>query len=136
MSDINGNDQQIINQNQEMLDSICRGDWEAYQRHCHDDLTCFEAETAGHLVEGLAFHRFYFPDSSIESSNPSPSESPVTVTMVRPHLRWIGADNVILSYTRLTQRIVNGEATTSTCCETRVWERRNKTWGQVHVHRS
>lgn len=136
MGNTNRNDQQIISLNQEMLESVCRGHWGLYQKHCHADLTCFEAETSGHLVEGLAFHQFYFPEPVQQSTDQTDTPDPVTVTMARPHVRWLGDDAAVLSYTRLTQRIVNGEAVTATCCETRIWERRDNVWGQVHVHRS
>jgi hypothetical protein len=51
-------DQEILERNQAMLDSVVRGDWSAYSGFCHSDLSCFEAETEGVLAEGLAFHRF------------------------------------------------------------------------------
>lgn len=124
--------EQIIRLNQEMLESVCQGNWQRYQTFCHCDLTCFEAETEGHLVEGLAFHRFYFPEQPEAGANPCG----ITVTMVRPHVRWLDENAAVLSYTRLTQRTVSGEPKTSTCCETRVWERRSGNWGLVHVHRS
>lgn len=124
--------EQLIQLNQEMLESVCQGDWQRYQSFCHQDLTCFEAETEGHLVEGLAFHRFYFP----EQPEAVGKTSIVGVTMVRPHVRWLHDSAVVLSYTRLTQRTVGGEAKTATCCETRIWEQRDGRWGVVHVHRS
>jgi len=135
MNDTNRNDADIIALNQQMLESVCQGNWETYRRYCHSDLTCFEAETAGHLVEGLDFHRFYFNEPA-DQSNPNPTAEAATVTMVRPHVRWLSDDAATISYTRLTQRTVNGEATTATCCETRIWQRRSNTWGLVHVHRS
>ncbi len=60
----------------------------------------------------------------------------VTVTMARPHLRWLSDDAVVLSYTRLTQRLAGGDPITASCCETRIWHRHNGAWQQVHVHRS
>ena len=130
------NDDLIIRLNQEMLESVCEGNWEQYQKFCHKDLTCFEAETAGHLVEGLPFHKFYFPREKENRDEVSIIASAVTVTMSRPHIRWLGEDAAVISYTRLTQRQVDGEAVTATCCETRIWERRQNQWGLVHVHRS
>ena len=35
-----------------------------------------------------------------------------------------------------TERIADGDAITASCCETRIWQRCNGTWQQVHVHRS
>jgi calcium/calmodulin-dependent protein kinase (CaM kinase) II len=110
---------------------VVRGDWSTYADLCSDDLTCFEAETNGLLVEGLPFHRYYF---ELPAGNGTPS--PVTVTMARPHLRWIGDDGVVLSYTRLSQRLQNGDPITASCCETRIWQRQTGRWQQVHVHRS
>ncbi|GDX72460.1 hypothetical protein LBMAG39_08930 [Cyanobium sp.] len=124
-------DREILHLNQTLLDSVVRGDWSTYADLCSDDLTCFEAETNGLLVEGLPFHRYYF-----ELPGGDGSPSPVTVTMARPHLRWIGDDGVVLSYTRLSQRLHNGDPITASCCETRIWHRQNGRWQQVHVHRS
>ena len=118
--------------NQLVLDSVVRGDWDTYARHCCDTLSCFEAETDGVLVEGLDFHRFYFPPAPTAPQN----SHPVTVTMARPHLRWLSDDAVILSYTRLVQRHKDGAFSTSSCCETRVWHKSEGCWKQVHVHRS
>jgi calcium/calmodulin-dependent protein kinase (CaM kinase) II len=124
-------DCEILHLNQTLLDSVVRGDWSTYADLCSDDLTCFEAETNSLLVEGLPFHRYYF---ELPAGNSTPS--PVTVTMARPHLRWIGDDGVVLSYTRLSQRLLNGDPITASCCETRIWQRQTGRWQQVHVHRS
>lgn len=125
-------DQTILNLNQAMLESVVRGDWDTYARFCSDDLSCFEAETNGILAEGLPFHRYYFELPGDGSNAPSP----VNVSMARPHLRWLGDAAVVLSYTRLTQRLQNGAPITASCCETRIWKQQNGSWKQVHVHRS
>ncbi|MFZ9216905.1 MAG: DUF4440 domain-containing protein, partial [Vulcanococcus sp.] len=125
-------DREILQVNQAMLNSVASGDWQAYSAVCAEDLSCFEAESEGHLVEGLPFHRFYFE----LPGEPNAAPSPVTVTMARPHLRWLSDDAVVLSYTRLTQRLSNGDPITARCCETRIWQRLNGNWKQVHVHRS
>jgi hypothetical protein len=125
-------DQQLLELNQALLESVVRGDWNTYAGYCSADLTCFEAETNGVLSEGLPFHHFYFDLPADPSANPAP----VQVTMARPHIRWIGADAAVLSYTRLTQKLVDGEPITASCCETRVWQHREGRWQHVHVHRS
>ena len=125
-------DREILAINQSMLESVAGGNWENYAQACSDDVSCFEAESEGHLVEGLPFHRYYFELPSDGSTPPSP----VTVTMASPHLRWLHDDAVVLSYTRLTQKLQNGEPVTARCCETRIWQRLNNQWKQVHVHRS
>lgn len=126
-------DRTILELNQALLESVVRGDWNTYADVCSDDLSCFEAETNGVLAEGLPFHRYYF---ELGSGTASETPSPVQVSMARPHLRWLGDDAVVLSYTRLTQRLQNGEPITASCCETRIWQRRDGRWQQVHVHRS
>lgn len=124
-------DEEILAINQAMLESVASGDWARYASFCASDLSCFEAETNGHLVEGLPFHQYYF---NLPTSDAAPT--PATVTMARPHLRWLSDDAVVISYTRLTQRLNDGEPITANCCETRIWERRSGNWQQVHVHRS
>ena len=127
-------DREILAINQAMLESVLRGDWQAYAASCSSDVSCFEAETNGVLVEGLPFHRFYFSDA--DSGNTTSVAATAQVTIARPHLRWLSDDVVVLSYTRLVQRQSNGAFSTSSCCETRIWQRRQDHWQQVHVHRS
>lgn len=127
-------DQEILSLNQSLLEAAVGGDWDRYSALCSPTLSCFEAETNGMLVEGLAFHRFYFPSNAQPQVH---AEAPAfVVTMARPHLRWLSSDAVVLSYTRLVQRMQDGEAITSSCPETRIWERDNGNWRLVHVHRS
>ena len=52
-------DQEILAINQAMLESVANGDWSRYAGFCAADLSCFEAETNGHLVEGLPFQQYY-----------------------------------------------------------------------------
>jgi ketosteroid isomerase-like protein len=125
-------DREILQCNQAMLESVVQGDWTRYASFCSDDLSCFEAETNGVLAEGLPFHRYYFELPAAEAAAPSP----VQVSMARPHLRWLSDEAVVVSYTRLTQRLAGGEPITASCCETRIWQKLDGTWKQVHVHRS
>jgi len=129
-------DREILALNQTILESVLNGDWENYARFCSQDLCCLEAETMGALVEGLHFHRFYFPPTPQPHGSTRGQWAKVQVTMARPHLRWLSNDAVILSYTRLVQRCEEGEFSQSSCCETRVWQKLNSQWQQVHVHRS
>ena len=43
-----------------LLESIVAGDWKTYTSLVAYDITCFEPEARGQLVEGLPFHEFYF----------------------------------------------------------------------------
>jgi hypothetical protein len=127
-----GRDQTLLKLNQTLLESVVRGDWDTYASLCSADLTCFETETNGVLCEGLPFHKFYFD----LPSDPLATPTPVEVSMARPHIRWIGLDAAVLSYTRLTQKLSDGEPVTASCCETRVWQCFDGIWKHVHVHRS
>jgi len=129
-------DQELLAVNQAMLDSVSRGDWDTYASYCSNDLSCFEPETNGVLAEGLSFHRFYFEAENSEIPNKSSDIRSPQVTMARPHLRWLSPNVAIISYTRLTQHVFNGEATTKSCCETRIWEQHQGSWKQLHIHRS
>jgi calcium/calmodulin-dependent protein kinase (CaM kinase) II len=120
---------EILTLNQRLLDSIANGDWATYESLCSPDLTCFEPETLGHLVEGMAFHRFYF--------DLGPSAGARNVTMATPHVRLLGDDTAIVAYTRLVQQLdADGSPQTIRVEETRVWQRIERTWKLVHIHRS
>lgn len=118
----------LLNLSQSLLDSIVEGNWQAYAELCDETLTCFEPEARGHVVEGLAFHQYYF--------NGAPSGKKVNTTMASPHVRIMG-DVAIVCYTRLTQTAdASGAAITKAVEETRVWQKKDEQWKHVHFHRS
>ena len=120
---------EILTLNQRLLDAIAGGDWAVYESLCSPDLTCFEPETLGHLVEGMAFHKYYF--------DLGPGSGSRNVTMATPHVRLVGDDAAIVAYTRLVQRLdANGSPVTARVEETRVWQRALRSWKLVHIHRS
>jgi len=120
---------ELLELNQALLDSIAASDWDAYCDLCATDLTAFEPESRGHLVEGMEFHRFYFDLPR--------GDGPVNVTMSSPHVRLLSPEAAVISYARLTQRLgVDGAPVTSRTEETRVWQRIDGRWRHVHFHRS
>jgi calcium/calmodulin-dependent protein kinase (CaM kinase) II len=120
---------ELLELNQQLLESIADGDWETYAQLCDPALTAFEPETGGHLVEGMDFHRFYFELGG--------AAGPHNVTMSSPKVLLLGADAAVLSYVRLTQRLNETHApVTAVSEETRVWQRRDGAWRHVHFHRS
>lgn len=122
-------EQELLDLNQRLLVSIVQGDWAAYTTLCHSSLTCFEPETRGQLVGGLAFHQYYF-----DLGGPS---SKRLVTMASPHVRMLGPDAALLCYVRLTQYLdANGAPQTSRVEESRVWQKIDGRWQHVHFHRS
>jgi calcium/calmodulin-dependent protein kinase (CaM kinase) II len=110
---------ELIALNQKLLASIVAGDWKTYVELCDPSISCFEPEARGHLVEGMAFHKFYF-------DLPAPSPKPAvgtTVSMSSPHVRLLGAEAAVVSYVRLNQKLnAAGEPITAHVEETRVWQ--------------
>jgi ketosteroid isomerase-like protein len=125
MSDLQ---QELLELNQRLLDSIAQGDWATYQELCDPSLTAFEPEGKGQLIEGLPFHHFYFQLGGFQG--------PRQTTMCAPRVRVMG-DVAVVAYVRLNQRVgADGTAATVAFEETRVWQRQNGRWRHVHFHRS
>ncbi|MGQ0636095.1 MAG: DUF4440 domain-containing protein [Planctomycetaceae bacterium] len=119
---------ELLTLNQNLLNAIAQGDWQAYCDLCDPTLTAFEPEALGHLVEGLDFHAFYF---RLNSGPHKPQN-----TMCAPHVRVMG-DVAVVAYYRLTQYVdADGNAGERGTEETRVWQRKNGRWKHVHFHRS
>ena len=122
------NSAEIIRLTQQLLDSIATGDWETYDRLCDPTLSAFEPEAGGHLIEGMAFHRFYF---DLEAAGPAKT------TISSPHVRFCGPDVALIAYTRLIQLLdESAKPRTAVFQETRLWQRQNGQWRHVHFHRS
>ncbi|MDA0590173.1 MAG: DUF4440 domain-containing protein [Planctomycetota bacterium] len=118
----------LLKLSQQLLDSIDQQDWEAYTRLCDPNLTAFEPEALGHLVEGMAFHEFYF--------QMHPTGRPKQSTIVSPHVRIMG-NCAVVTYIRVSQKIdADGGAHSSASEETRVWQKQTGDWQHVHFHRS
>lgn len=120
-------EREVLALNQELLESIAKGDWETYRRLCDPEITCFEPEARGHLVQGLPFHQFYF---DLKSSGPR------TTTMSSPHVRVCG-DTAIVAYVRLVQKLdAQQQPVVTSTEETRIWHKGPNGWRHVHFHRS
>lgn len=121
-------EQELIRLTQKLLDSILHQDWTTYQELCDPSLTAFEPEACGHLVEGLAFHHWYFQLGG--------GSRPTQVTLCQPRARLLG-DTAVVTYVRLQQKL-GGDDRPQTVAfeETRVWHRQQGKWKHVHFHRS
>jgi calcium/calmodulin-dependent protein kinase (CaM kinase) II len=120
---------ELLALNQRLLDSIAQANWAAYQELCLPDLTCFEPEARGQLVEGMAFHKFYFDLGS--------DGRPCQNTMASPRIRLLGDDVALVAYVRLVQRLGSDDAPRTTSVEeTRLWQRIDGRWRHIHFHRS
>ena len=120
--------EELLRLNQRLLDSIATADWATYEELCDPSLTAFEPEARGQLVEGLAFHRFYFNLGGVKGEQ--------NTTMCSPRVRLMG-DSAVLTYVRLNQRVTpDGAPFSQAVQETRIWQRRDGKWRHVHFHRS
>jgi calcium/calmodulin-dependent protein kinase (CaM kinase) II len=120
--------EELLRLNQRLLDCIAAGDWATYEELCDPSLTAFEPEALGQLVEGLAFHHFYFKLGGAKGGH--------NTTMCSPRVRLMG-EVAVVAYVRLNQRVLADGATVSLGFEeTRVWQRRDGRWRHVHFHRS
>jgi calcium/calmodulin-dependent protein kinase (CaM kinase) II len=120
---------ELLELNARLLASIAGGDWPTYSELCDASLTAFEPEAQGQLVEGLEFHKFFFDLGA--------SGLPHHTTMASPHVRLLGDDVAVVSYTRLVQRAdAAGTPSIGASNETRVWHRQQGRWRHVHFHRS
>lgn len=107
-----------------LLEAIASGDWETYVELSSPEMTCFEPEACGVLVEGLEFHRFYFEGPGDRGRRAD--------HLVEPRVTPLGPGAAVVAYVRLVQL----EEGTHRYEETRVWRRDESGWRQVHVHRS
>ncbi len=130
----------VLATNQQLLNSIATGNYDVYKNLCSENLSCFEPESAGMLVEGLEFHKYYFDLGSKIQEHEAMRTTfniPKNITMSNPHVRWLGQNAVVVSYTRVDQSVTpKGEPITQTMSETRIWEIIDSTLVHVHFHKS
>ena len=124
---------ELLKLNQQLLDAIAAGDWDAYRSVVAEDITCFEPESEGHLVQGLAFHEFYF---KLGGGKPHPPKH-LTTTMVAPKVRLLAEGAAVVAYVRLVQKLdADGKPITVSSEETRLWQKIAGRWQHVHFHKS
>ncbi|KAL5019091.1 hypothetical protein ScPMuIL_004813, partial [Solemya velum] len=129
--DTKGRKQEIIKLTEQLIAAITNGDYEAYTKYVDPHVTCFEPEAMGNLIVGMDFHKFYFDHVLSKNSKP------VNTSILNPHVHLLGDDAASIAYVRLTQYIDrNGLPSTKQSEETRVWQRKDGKWQNVHLHRS
>jgi len=125
--------EEVLNLNRKLLATIAAGDWPAYRELVAPDITCFEPEAKGHLVEGLPFHEFYFKLAG-DAAKPA---APATTTIATPVVKMLADDVALVAYVRLVQKLdAAGSPITVASEETRIWKRYAGGWKHVHFHRS
>jgi ketosteroid isomerase-like protein len=125
--------EEVLALTRRLLDAVAAADWKTYRELVTDDITCFEPEAKGQLVEGLPFHKFYF-DLAGDRSKAAPN---VTTTLASPVVKMLGENVAIVAYVRLVQKLdATGAPVVASGEETRVWVRMPEGWRHVHFHRS
>lgn len=120
-------ERQLIDLTQQLLNSIDQLDWDTYAKLCDPSLSAFEPEALGNLVEGMEFHNFYFKlNSDVLSKNS---------TMSSPKVRLM-TDSAVVTYIRVVQVATEDSISSSASEETRVWQKIDDEWRNVHFHRS
>ncbi|RWS29957.1 calcium/calmodulin-dependent protein kinase type II alpha chain-like isoform X5 [Leptotrombidium deliense] len=123
--------QDVIKITEQLLDAINGGDFETYTKLCDPQLTAFEPESLGNLVDGIHFHKFYFDNVLSKNSKA------LNTTVLNPSVYLLGEDAACIAYIRLTQYMdKSGLPRTQQSEETRVWHKRDGKWQNVHFHRS
>ncbi|XP_033749808.1 calcium/calmodulin-dependent protein kinase type II delta chain-like isoform X2 [Pecten maximus] len=122
--------QDVIKLTEQLIAAITSGDYEAYTKFVDPHMTCFEPEAMGNLIVGMDFHKFYF---DVHTKN----NKQINTSILNPHVHLLGDDAACIAYVRLTQYIDrNGLPVTTQAEETRVWQRKDSKWQNVHFHRS
>ena len=92
-------------------------------------ISAFEPASRGQLVEGMAFHRFYFELGS--------ATGPRNLTLTAPKVRLLDDNVAVVTYVRLEQQLDGrDQPVTVRFEETRIWHRQNDEWRNIHFHRS
>ncbi|XP_013779511.1 calcium/calmodulin-dependent protein kinase type II alpha chain isoform X10 [Limulus polyphemus] len=129
--DVKARKSEIIKITEQLIEAISSGDFQSYTKYCDPHLTSFEPEALGNLVEGMDFHKFYFDNVLGKNSKL------VNTTILNPVVHLLGEDAACIAYIRLTQYMdKSGIAHTRQSEETRVWQKKDGKWQNVHFHRS
>ncbi|CAO1402984.1 unnamed protein product [Diamesa hyperborea] len=150
--EVRGRRQEIIKITEQLIETINSGDFNGYTKICDPHLTAFEPESMGNLVEGMDFHKFYFENGKkivlsffwdyfliLFEFNLVLGKNyrAINTTILNPHVHLLGEDTACIAYVRLTQYVdKQGLAHTHQSEETRVWQKRESKWQNVHIHRS
>ncbi|XP_076318112.1 calcium/calmodulin-dependent protein kinase type II alpha chain-like isoform X2 [Tachypleus tridentatus] len=122
---------EVIKVTEQLLEAININDFDIYTKNCDPHMTAFEPEALGNLVEGMDFHRFYFDTASVKNCRA------LNTTLLNPTVHLLGDDAACIAYVRLVQYMDNkGIVHTRQSEETRIWQKKDGKWQNVHFHRS
>ena len=132
--DIDSREQEIIKLTEQIITASTECNLEVLNNLCDQNITVFKPESLGNLLRGIEYSQFYI--DSINSSICDYSGY-VNTSILHPKVYFLNDDAAWISYVRLTQFIdKKGEPRTMQHEETRVWNRKNNIWLNVHFHQS
>ncbi|KAK9696435.1 Calcium/calmodulin dependent protein kinase II association domain [Popillia japonica] len=121
---------EVISMTERIIESIGAGDFDAYKKLCDANLTAFEPESMGNLIEGIDYHKYAF-------DNVISKRKHMKIRVINPTVKLLGDDAACIAYIRLTQSMdPDGKVYICQTEETRVWQKKDNKWVNVHVHRS
>lgn len=121
---------EIISITERIIESIGFGDFDAYKKLCDVNMTAFEPESMGNLIEGVDYHKYTF-------DNVVGRKKHMKIRVINPTVKLLGEDAASIAYVRLTQYVdSDGRVWICQTEETRIWQRKENKWVNVHVHRS
>ncbi|MHA1984249.1 MAG: nuclear transport factor 2 family protein [Candidatus Hodarchaeales archaeon] len=124
---LGSNENQIYEILLKLLHSIQKRDNQTYKTLVSENLTCFEPESHGNLLEGLEFHLFF------GENLPQPEKYHLEV--IYPVIR-VYRDTAYASYSLLVQKKQGESVKVDSAKETRIFHKENDSWRMVHFHRS
>lgn len=120
----------VLQANRMLINSITTRNWTVYKELVSKTMTCFEPEAEGVLVEGLEFHRFFF-DIPLAKTTPAPN-----TTLLNEKCKMLGQSAALVTYVRVVQSMVNGAPQIKKSVESRVWQKVDGKWVNIHFHRT
>ncbi|KAG9509004.1 Calcium/calmodulin-dependent protein kinase type II alpha chain, partial [Fragariocoptes setiger] len=126
---------EIIKLTEQMLECLNGGEFETYMNFCDPQMTSFEPESLGNLIENMEFRRLFFEKQRCADGGVTTSGGSI---MLNPRVYVISDDAASIAYVRLTRCIdkATGKVQTQQFEETRIWHRKDNKWTCVHLHRS
>lgn len=121
---------EIIGLTERIIECIGNGDFDSYKKICDVNMSAFEPESMGNLIEGIDYHKYAF-------DNLIGKRKHIKIRVINPSVKLLGDDSACIAYIRLTQCVEpDGKVCVCQTEETRVWQKKDGKWVNVHVHRS
>lgn len=132
--------EELLQATVDLLEGLDTGNYKTYQRYCHPQVTVFEPQSQGQLVEGMDLRNFKF--NLRQSTERLTLSQKLRSTVVAPKVTLLSTGVALVLYTRVLKSLDGGDLEAYN--ETGVWQRlpnaeaspKRKDWKLVHYHRS